>query len=195
MEIGTSSTAAPLTSSPSQVIDTCAPQMTDQYSVDIHPAMNIPNQTCAAQYSDDMSIEDFMVSESAQQTIEPHLMEDLSTAAPLMSSAPQTGCAPQMIAQDSDIHPPVTKDIEELIQDCGDGRLSQHRCIYRVPSKLRDLKQNAYTPKVVSFGPFHCRNEGLQDMQRHKHILLKRFMQRTKSSCCKLVEFVQKLEP
>ncbi|XP_028802512.1 uncharacterized protein LOC114757601 isoform X3 [Neltuma alba] len=177
MEIGTSSTAAPLTSSPSQVIDTCAPQMTDQYSVDIHPAMNIPV--------------------SAQQTIEPHLMEDLSTAAPLMSSAPQTiqGCAPQMIAQDSDIHPPVTKDIEELIQDCGDGRLSQHRCIYRVPSKLRDLKQNAYTPKVVSFGPFHCRNEGLQDMQRHKHILLKRFMQRTKSSCCKLVEFVQKLEP
>ncbi|XP_028802550.1 UPF0481 protein At3g47200-like [Neltuma alba] len=104
---------------------------------------------------------------------------DIHPAMPIFESAQQT----------------VTEDIEELIQDCGDGRSSPHCCIYRVPSRLRNLKGNAYTPKVVSIGPFHCHKRGLQDMQRHKHILFKRFTQRTNSSCCELVEFVQKLEP
>ncbi|XP_028802475.1 UPF0481 protein At3g47200-like [Neltuma alba] len=226
MEMETWSTGAPLMSSGLHTVQSCGPQMTDQYSVDIHPAMNIPNQTCAAQYSDDVSIADVIVSQSAQQAVQgcgPQMTDqysvDIHPAMNIPVSAQQTNqtCAAQysddvsiadvIVSQSAqqaiDIRTPqmsasrlvVTKDIEELIQDCGDGHLSPHCCIYRVPIKLRDLKKNAYTPKVVSIGPFHYRNEELQDMQRHKHILFKRFTKRTKSSCCELVEFVQQLEP
>ncbi|XP_059434009.1 UPF0481 protein At3g47200-like [Corylus avellana] len=41
-------------------------------------------------------------------------------------------------------------------------------CIYRVPKKLRKVKEEAYTPKLVSIGPFHYGREELRDMQMHK---------------------------
>ncbi|XP_028805675.1 UPF0481 protein At3g47200-like [Neltuma alba] len=174
--------------SPPQTIRTCARQMTAQDS-DIHSAISIVVS----------EMDSTVCSESAQQSIiipeksDRHLMWTSTTAAPIMSGASQPidTSTPQMSAS----RLVITEDIEKLIQDCGDGHLSPHCCIYRVPIKLRDLKKDAYTPKVVSIGPFHYRNEGLQDMKRQKHILFKRFIQRTNSSCCELVEFVQKLEP
>ncbi|XP_028770020.1 UPF0481 protein At3g47200-like [Neltuma alba] len=86
-------------------------------------------------------------------------------------------------------------DIKERIQDCGDGLSSPDCCIYRVPIVLRHLKEKAYTPKVVSIGPFHYRNERLQDMERHKKIFFKRFAQRAMSSLDDLVRCVKHLEP
>ena len=41
-------------------------------------------------------------------------------------------------------------------------------CIYRVPHDIRELNKDVYTPKVVSIGPFHCRNERLKNMQTPK---------------------------
>ncbi|KAI9124778.1 hypothetical protein K1719_004105 [Acacia pycnantha] len=65
----------------------------------------------------------------------------------------------------------------------------------RVPITLRGLKEEAYTPKVVSIGPFHYGNEMLQDMEKHKEILFKRFIKRAMSSLDDLVLFVRHFEP
>ncbi|KAI9087087.1 hypothetical protein K1719_030922 [Acacia pycnantha] len=89
----------------------------------------------------------------------------------------------------------VIIDIKEMIKDCGDGVLSPKCCIYRVPTVVRHLKEEAYTPQVVSIGPFHHGNEMLQDMERHKPIFFKRFTQRFDSSWHDLVPFVKRLVP
>ncbi|KAL6202972.1 hypothetical protein ACLB2K_026676 [Fragaria x ananassa] len=43
-----------------------------------------------------------------------------------------------------------------------------YKSIYRVPEKLRRLNENAYTPRVVSIGPFHHGKESLKPMEEHK---------------------------
>ncbi|EOA18383.1 hypothetical protein CARUB_v10006919mg [Capsella rubella] len=55
-------------------------------------------------------------------------------------------------------------------------------CIYKVPNKLRRLNPDAYTPRLVSFGPFHRGKEELQAMEEHKHRYLRSFISRTNSS-------------
>ncbi|KAK4270256.1 hypothetical protein QN277_023315 [Acacia crassicarpa] len=89
----------------------------------------------------------------------------------------------------------VTINIREKIQDYGDGPLSPDYCIYRVPSRIRALKKEAYTPTIVSIGPFHHGNERLQDMERQKYILFKRFIERAKLGLDDLVHRVKHLEP
>lgn len=50
--------------------------------------------------------------------------------------------------------------LEELsLADCS---------IYKVPHNLRKVKQEAYTPQLISIGPIHLGNEELQPMQQHK---------------------------
>ncbi|XP_075662906.1 UPF0481 protein At3g47200-like [Castanea sativa] len=50
--------------------------------------------------------------------------------------------------------------------------------IYRVPYHLRKLNEEAYTPQVISIGPFHRDNARLQPMQDLKEEYSKRFWQR-----------------
>ncbi|XP_026435190.1 UPF0481 protein At3g47200-like [Papaver somniferum] len=40
--------------------------------------------------------------------------------------------------------------------------------IYRVPRNMADIHRNAYIPKLVSIGPFHCGDRLLQPMEDHK---------------------------
>ncbi|XP_019088325.1 PREDICTED: UPF0481 protein At3g47200 isoform X1 [Camelina sativa] len=47
--------------------------------------------------------------------------------------------------------------------------LTTHCCIYKVPNKLRILNPDAYTPRLVSFGPLHHGKEELQAMEEHKY--------------------------
>ncbi|KEH17782.1 hypothetical protein MtrunA17_Chr8g0335011 [Medicago truncatula] len=48
-------------------------------------------------------------------------------------------------------------------------KLSLAECsIYKVPHNLRKVKQEAYTPELISIGPIHLGNEELQPMQEHK---------------------------
>ncbi|KAK1661993.1 hypothetical protein QYE76_050152 [Lolium multiflorum] len=42
------------------------------------------------------------------------------------------------------------------------------RCIYRVPACVKDIKSKAYTPQVVSLGPFHHGDPDLLSMEEHK---------------------------
>ncbi|KAI9074236.1 hypothetical protein K1719_043801 [Acacia pycnantha] len=92
----------------------------------------------------------------------------------------------------------VTIDMKEMIQDCGDGVLLPECCVHRVPHMLRQHNEQAYTPKLVSVGPFHYGNERLKDMERHKQIMFKRFTHRAErvgSSLDDLVRAVKHLEP
>ncbi|KAK4283642.1 hypothetical protein QN277_000571 [Acacia crassicarpa] len=89
----------------------------------------------------------------------------------------------------------VTIDMKKIIGGCGDGALLPDCCIYRVPLVLRQQNEKAYTPKLVSVGPFHYGNKKLQDMERHKQIMFKRFTHKAKSSLDDLVRLVKHLEP
>ncbi|KAI9124914.1 hypothetical protein K1719_004241 [Acacia pycnantha] len=89
----------------------------------------------------------------------------------------------------------VTININKRIKDCGDGRLVEDCCIYRVPHMLRGDKEKAYSPKFVSIGPFHYGDERLQDMEEHKQIMFQRFIKRAMSSLDDLVRFVRLFEP
>ncbi|XP_061953587.1 UPF0481 protein At3g47200-like [Populus nigra] len=48
--------------------------------------------------------------------------------------------------------------------------------IYRVPKRLRDSKEYAYTPQLVSIGPIHHGKEELNEMEEHKKIYLQEFL-------------------
>ena len=66
-------------------------------------------------------------------------------------------------------------------------------CIYKVPSKLRKLNEDAYTPTVVSIGPFHHGQPQLQNMERHKLIYFKAFLQRTNACLNTLVIYIESI--
>ncbi|XP_054782724.1 UPF0481 protein At3g47200-like [Prosopis cineraria] len=62
--------------------------------------------------------------------------------------------------------------------------------IYRVPPKLRKVNEDAYTPALVSIGPFHHRDERLESTKELKLQYLHKFMERTHENS---VEYIEKL--
>ncbi|XP_031259644.1 UPF0481 protein At3g47200-like isoform X2 [Pistacia vera] len=54
---------------------------------------------------------------------------------------------------------------DEVIIDIKDNI---ERCIYRVPKKLRNINNDAYTPHIVSIGPYHHGKEKWDDGQSKK---------------------------
>ncbi|XP_040995441.1 uncharacterized protein LOC121241644 [Juglans microcarpa x Juglans regia] len=67
-------------------------------------------------------------------------------------------------------------------------------CIYRVPKRLRQVQPMAYTPRLVSIGPFHHRSEELKDMERQKFIYLRDFCNRTEKSIEDVARIIRPLE-
>ncbi|XP_070670949.1 UPF0481 protein At3g47200-like isoform X1 [Malus domestica] len=69
--------------------------------------------------------------------------------------------------------------------------LSPYLCIYRVPERLRQGNEKAYTPQVVSIGPLHHGEEHLKGMEEHKKRYLLDFLSRTRVSfydCIKMIK-------
>ncbi|CAL2240928.1 unnamed protein product [Prunus armeniaca] len=64
-------------------------------------------------------------------------------------------------------------------------------CIYRVPSKLRKVNEAAYTPQLLSIGPFHHGKPELKDMETHKKIYYENFLARFKKSDDELKQFIK----
>ncbi|XP_035546128.1 UPF0481 protein At3g47200-like [Juglans regia] len=62
------------------------------------------------------------------------------------------------------------------------SRCPDKYCIYRVPKRLREVNNKAYTPRLVSIGPFHHRREELKDMDIQKFLIFKNFCNRTGKS-------------
>ncbi|KAE8663722.1 heparan-alpha-glucosaminide N-acetyltransferase-like [Hibiscus syriacus] len=53
------------------------------------------------------------------------------------------------------------------------------RSIYKLPAALADLNKKAYTPQVVSFGPYHHGKDRLIPMEEHKKRSLLHFLKRS----------------
>ena len=51
-------------------------------------------------------------------------------------------------------------------------------CIYKVPKRLRNVRKEAYTPKLISIGPVHRKNDELKDMESLKERYFKEFFDR-----------------
>ncbi|KAA8525404.1 hypothetical protein F0562_007259 [Nyssa sinensis] len=68
------------------------------------------------------------------------------------------------------------------------------RCIYRVPIQIRKLNEAAYTPRIVSIGPFHHGSERLQFMEAEKLRYLKKLIERGDKRLEDYVRLVKKLE-
>ncbi|KAL2346781.1 hypothetical protein Fmac_000781 [Flemingia macrophylla] len=70
-------------------------------------------------------------------------------------------------------------------------------CIYRVPFDLRKLNEDAYTPKVVSIGPFHHNTlPRLRNMERYKVSYCKYFLQeRTRTTSDTWIHYIESVEP
>ena len=54
--------------------------------------------------------------------------------------------------------------------------------IYRVPYHLRKWNQEAYTPQVISIGPYHHGKEKFQTMEKHKERYFVCFMNRARAA-------------
>ncbi|XP_061983629.1 UPF0481 protein At3g47200-like [Populus nigra] len=75
----------------------------------------------------------------------------------------------------------VSLDINKLTASVQEELETLHafsnKCsIYRVPKRLRDSKEYAYTPQLVSIGPIHHGKEELKEMEEHKKIYLQEFL-------------------
>ncbi|XP_043694072.1 UPF0481 protein At3g47200-like [Telopea speciosissima] len=67
--------------------------------------------------------------------------------------------------------------------------------IYRVLKPLREVKPEAYTPRLVSIGPFHHFSKHLRPMEAHKLRLLKYFLdQRSHTTLPDCVREMRKIE-
>ena len=73
-------------------------------------------------------------------------------------------------------------DVDKLAESV-EGKLrilrpfSNNCSIYRVPKRLRELNEKAYTPQVISIGPIHYGKEELKEMEEHKRLYLRGFLE------------------
>ncbi|XP_050282426.1 putative UPF0481 protein At3g02645 isoform X2 [Quercus robur] len=65
------------------------------------------------------------------------------------------------------------------IEHVGDPNWGPDCCIYKVPKRLSKVKEEAYTPKLISIGPVHHNNDQLKDMQKVKQRYFKAFFSGT----------------
>jgi hypothetical protein len=92
-----------------------------------------------------------------------------------------------------DIEDPLVDSMGKDLQSL--WPLSTECVIYKVPERLRRVKESAYTPKVVSIGPLHHGgHQGLRAMEEHKLRYLRDFLARTGESLNFFVDFVRKNE-
>ncbi|QCE16225.1 UPF0481 protein At3g47200-like [Vigna unguiculata] len=68
--------------------------------------------------------------------------------------------------------------------------ISEECCIYKVPLLIRQINQEAYTPKIVSIGPYHHNNSHLQNMENHKLTYCKSFLERTNTSMESWIHYI-----
>ncbi|XP_058780996.1 putative UPF0481 protein At3g02645 [Vicia villosa] len=94
-------------------------------------------------------------------------------------------------------HDDMVIDINAML-DNAEPPLAADCCIYKVPNKIRRLNDDAYTPKVISIGPFHHRHHHhphLQNMERHKLIYFKAFLHRAETTIQPLIYYIESIIP
>ncbi|KAJ7966156.1 hypothetical protein O6P43_015672 [Quillaja saponaria] len=92
-------------------------------------------------------------------------------------------------------HKNLVQDVAAMLERA-ELPLTPACCIYKVPPLLRELNKEAYTPNVVSIGPFHSGDKRLQNMERHKLRYLKRFLARSNQvSLENWIRVIEEMEP
>ncbi|MED6187963.1 hypothetical protein PIB30_081451 [Stylosanthes scabra] len=89
----------------------------------------------------------------------------------------------------------VATELEAMLKKAKPLFTTQTCCIYKVPHEIRQSNKDAYTPVLVSIGPFHHGNPRLVTMEAHKQVYCQHFIQRSDASLKDLVSCVQHLEP
>ncbi|KAL7194643.1 hypothetical protein ACSBR1_034968 [Camellia fascicularis] len=86
--------------------------------------------------------------------------------------------------------------MEEHIVDIEEREAMTHEppCIFRVHEELRNVNINAYTPRLVSIGPYHHGQPKLLAMEKHKERYLKLVLQRTNQTQEYYLDSMKKLE-
>ena len=104
----------------------------------------------------------------------------------------------KMSTFDSDCSYGKEVECSEIIIDVQDVRPARGhpRCsISKVPNKLREVKEEAYTPKLISIGPVHHNKKELEDMERMKLRYFKEFFcHRTRIGQKEFANIIEKRE-
>ena len=66
--------------------------------------------------------------------------------------------------------------------------------IYRLPRYLRKWNEEAYTPQVISIGPFHHKNERLNAMEEHKERYFRSFVKQSEIDSKYFVDTIREME-
>ncbi|KAL2346792.1 hypothetical protein Fmac_000792 [Flemingia macrophylla] len=95
------------------------------------------------------------------------------------------------------VYPEHVIAIDEILNGAEELVTYNECCIYRVPFHLRELNEDAYTPKVVSIGPFHHNTHPrLRNMERYKVSYCKYFLQeRTRTTSDTWIDYIESVEP
>nr|XP_034914310.1 UPF0481 protein At3g47200-like [Populus alba] len=67
-------------------------------------------------------------------------------------------------------------------------------CIYRVPNSLRVTNPEAYTPQLISIGPFHHNDERLEAMETLKRKYQGEFLKRNNMDEKKFMDFLRRIQ-
>ncbi|XP_060675238.1 putative UPF0481 protein At3g02645 isoform X2 [Ziziphus jujuba] len=72
----------------------------------------------------------------------------------------------------------IDKDLKRPEESEADGEDTNDWIIYKVPNKLRKIRPAAYTPQLVSIGPFHHGKSNLKAMEHYKAKYTNKFLKR-----------------
>ncbi|KAL5714330.1 hypothetical protein ACHQM5_016309 [Ranunculus cassubicifolius] len=84
----------------------------------------------------------------------------------------------------------VLSSIKQKLNALSPSAVGKSCCIYRVHEKFRKINEYAYTPEIVSIGPFHHGKLGLLAMEDHKLRYMNVLLERTSKHEAKLKECV-----
>ena len=104
----------------------------------------------------------------------------------------------KMSTSDADCSYGKEVDYSEIVIDVknvGHAWRNSRCCIYKAPYKLREVKEEAYTPKLISIGPVHHDKKELEDMERLKLRYFKEFFcQTTRKGQKEFANIIEKRE-
>ncbi|XP_031383212.1 UPF0481 protein At3g47200-like isoform X2 [Punica granatum] len=81
-----------------------------------------------------------------------------------------------MKLQDEDKTPDWAIDINCHLEEGHTFDAGKSWTIYRVPNNFHQVRESAFDPKIISVGPFHCKESSLQAMEEHKMRYLVRLL-------------------
>ncbi|KAM7493036.1 hypothetical protein LguiB_027645 [Lonicera macranthoides] len=88
----------------------------------------------------------------------------------------------------------LLNEIDKMLNEL-EPPLSPQCCIYRIPEKLRNVNAAAYTPHMVSIGPFHHNKKKFKFTDQVKKRYMKKLVQSSGDSTLRnYIDFVRKWE-